>query len=870
MRQYLEIKSEHPDSILFFRLGDFYEMFFEDAVYAAKKLDLTLTTRDKGRDDAIPMCGIPHHAARGYIARLTELGHKVVLCEQTEDPKQAKGLVKRAVVRIVTPGIVLDDQVLDPKRGRYLASVVPAGGRRPDAYGLAYLDVSTGELRATELAGLEALVGELTRAQPSELLAASGELADSGVLAPLMKRYRRAAYNPVEHATAAAARELVDPTLLADAKGALAGLGSGGDLALRAVADVIAYARETQPAGALPLSRLQVYAPGEAVVLDEAAVANLELCETLIGGRVDGSLLAIIDETETAPGGRALRRWLLYPLTHVGPIRRRQDAVEYLVERAALRAHARDILGGIADLERLAGRVSLGVATPRDLGKLRDSLALLPELAAVLAGAGEAATLEVPELLCFDAADLEALAGLQAELAAALVDEPPAATKDGGFIRDGFCPQVDQHRGLADGGKDAILAIEERERERTGIPVLKVKYNRVFGYYIEVTRPHLQRVPDDYVRKQTVATGERFVTGELAELEAKILAAQESLVRREQELLDRLCGVVAADTARLVRVGAAVATADCCAALAEVAHLGGWVRPEVDDDERLEIEGGRHPVVERAVAAGEFVPNDAVLDPADRQILLITGPNMAGKSTYMRQVAHIVLLAQMGSFVPAERARVGLIDRIFTRVGAADNLARGESTFMVEMRETAAILSGATRRSLVVLDEVGRGTSTFDGVSIAWAVTEFLHDAIGCRTLFATHYHELCALAESRPRVVNLSVAVGEQRGEIVFLRQVVAGGASKSYGIDVARLAGLPRSVVSRARHILGELERARELGEGAQLGLFQAAQAAPPEAAAAGPAAEILARLRDVDPDRTTPLAALSILAELAKLAD
>ncbi len=870
MRQYLEIKSEHPDSILFFRLGDFYEMFFEDAVFAAKKLDLTLTTRDKGRDDAIPMCGVPHHAARGYIARLTELGHKVVLCEQTEDPKQAKGLVKREVVRIVTPGVVLDDEVLDPKRGRYLASVVPARGKSPGAYGLAYLDVSTGELRATELAGVEELVGELTRAQPSEVLAASGELADGGVLAPLLKRYRRAAYSSIDHATAAAAREVVNPTLVADAARALAGLGSGGELALRAVADVISYARETQPAGALPLSRLQVYAPGEAVVLDEAAVANLELCETLIGGRVDGSLLAVIDETETAPGGRALRRWLLYPLTRVAPIRRRQDAIEYLVERAALRAHARDILGGIADLERLAGRVSLGVATPRDLGKLRDSLALLPELAAVLAGAGEAATLEVPELLRFDDADLEALAGLQAELAAALVDEPPSVTKDGGFIRDGFCPEVDQHRGLADGGKDAILAIEERERERTGIPVLKVKYNRVFGYYIEVTRPHLQRVPDDYVRKQTVATGERFVTGELAELEAKILAAQESLVRREQELFDRLCGVVAGDTARLVRIGAAVATADCCASLAEVAHLGGWSRPEVDDGERLEIEGGRHPVVERAVPAGEFVPNDAVLDPADRQILLITGPNMAGKSTYMRQVAHIVLLAQLGSFVPAERARVGLVDRIFTRVGAADNLARGESTFMVEMRETAAILAGATRRSLVVLDEVGRGTSTFDGVSIAWAVTEFLHDAIGCRTLFATHYHELCALAESRPRLINLSVAVSEQKGEIVFLRRVVAGGASKSYGIDVARLAGLPRSVVSRARHILGELERARELGEGAQLGLFQATRTAPQAAAAEGAAAEILTRLRAVNANRTTPLEALSILAELAKLAD
>jgi DNA mismatch repair protein MutS len=487
----------------------------------------------------------------------------------------------------------------------------------------------------------------------------------------------------------------------------------------------------------------------------------------------------------------------------------------------------------------------------------------VPALAALLAGAALPVAGDVPELLIFDHALLTALAGVHARLGQALVDEPGALVKDGGFIRDGFCPEVDEQRRLATGGKDAILAIENRERERTGIPSLKVKYNRVFGYYIEVTRSQLSRVPDDYVRKQTIATGERYVTTELAELEARVLGAQELLASREQELFQKLCAEVAGSAEELGAAGQIVATVDCCAALAEVAHRKGYVRPEIDDSEVLDIVEGRHPVVEQVVPEGSFVPNDCHLDAGAEQILLITGPNMAGKSTYMRQVAHIVLLAQMGSFVPASRAVIGLVDRIFTRVGAADNLARGESTFMVEMRETAAILKGATRRSLVVLDEVGRGTSTFDGVSIAWAVTEYLHDAIGARTLFATHYHELCMLADSRPRVRNVSAAVREHGGEIVFLRQVVPGGASRSYGLDVARLAGLPRSVIARGKQILEQLEGGAQLGQGSQLSLFAAVQSAPsPDEDAAG---EILARLRAMDPHRITPLDALRIVAEL-----
>jgi DNA mismatch repair protein MutS len=844
MRQFLDVKDKHPDGIVFFRMGDFYEMFFEDAVIAAQALDLTLTSRDKGKQDAIPMCGVPHHAGRAYIARMTELGHKVVICEQVEDPKQAKGLVRREVVRIVTPGCVLDDEVLDPKSARYVAAVaIEAGGR----FGLAYLDVSTGEFRATELADLASLSAEVSRVGPREVLATGPELA--GPLAELVARYKEAVYSQIE------------PLSESERADALDGLGDDDHpLATTAAARAVAYARATQPGGTLPLSRLQLYDPASAVVLDEAAIANLELCRTLMGGKKQGSLLSVIDRTQTATGGRMLKRWLLYPLTEVAPIRRRQDAVEYLVEHAALRTELRKRLREVYDLERLAGRVTLGVATPRDLGRLAASLRALPELAK-LVQSERVAAVEVPPILEIDEALLASLAELADELGRALVDDPPpmlpTAHRDTSVIRDGYCPIVDERRRLALGGKDEIRTIEAREREAAGIPSLKIKYNKVFGYYIEVTRTHLARVPEHYTRKQTIANGERYVTVELANLESKILSAQEALVRQEAELFARLCDRAAQSAQRVIAAGQRIACLDACASLADVAHEAGYVRPLVDDTERLEITEGRHPVVETTVPTGEFVPNDCRLDTTERQLLLITGPNMAGKSTYMRQVAHIVLLSQIGSFVPASSARVGRVDRIFTRVGASDNLARGDSTFMVEMRETAAILAGATRRSLVVLDEVGRGTSTFDGVSIAWAVSEYLHDAIGARTLFATHYHELCALAACRARVHNVSVAVREHHGKIVFLRQVVDGGSNRSYGIDVARLAGLPGSVIARSRQILGELESGKALAEGTQLSLFRAAT----------PVADdpIRARLTAIDAERTTPFEALRLLAEL-----
>ena len=849
MRQFLEIKEQHPEGILFFRMGDFYEMFFEDAVIASKALELTLTSRDKGREDAIPMCGVPHHASRSYIGRLTEKGHRVVLVEQTEDPKKAKGLVKREVVRVITPGIVLDGEVLDPKSSRYVALAArdDATGR----WGLAYADVSTGEFRATSLADRTELVCELSRAAPHEVLIAASESETKAV----RERYRAAAWGQGEldgptESRALLASELGD----AEAKAAAA----SQPFAMRTAAALLRYARETQPLGGLPFVRLALYDIDSMVVLDPAAVANLELVATLIaderGRRDKGTLLSVIDATKTAPGSRMLRRWLLYPLAKIAPIRRRHDAVEYLVAGSRVRAEVRKALDKVYDLERLAGRVSLGVATPKDMVQLRQTLASVPALTAALAS-NATNLFDLPELLQFEPKLCAELAAVGADLRKTLASDCPPALKDGGVIADGICPIIDENRQLATGGREALAAIEARERKRTGIGTLKIKVNKVFGYYIEVTRSHLDRVPDDYVRKQTIATAERFVTEELAALETKILSAQEVLAAREAEQFEELRARVAAALPALTRAAERISTTDCCSGLAEVAATREYVRPDVDEDLVLDICDGRHPVVEAMLGEGCFVPNDCRLDPNDEQIRLITGPNMAGKSTYMRQTAQIVLLAQMGSFVPARSARIGLCDRVFTRVGAADNLARGDSTFMVEMREAANIVSGASRRSLVVLDEIGRGTSTYDGVSIAWSVTEYLHDAIGCRTLFATHYHELCELEGQLARLANYSVAVREQDGEVVFLRQLMRGGASRSYGIEVARLAGLPSSVVARAREILIRLESDRGLARDSQLELFAASTPTPEN--------PVLAELRGVDPNQMTPMQALAMVS-------
>ncbi|HVZ87672.1 MAG TPA: DNA mismatch repair protein MutS [Polyangia bacterium] len=868
MRQYLDVKSRYPDAIVLFRLGDFYELFYDDAVYAARVLDLTLTTRDKGKEDPVPMCGVPHHAVRGYLAKLTDLGHRVALCEQLEDPKVARGIVKRDVVRVITPGVNLDEESLDPRAPSYVAAAAgdPRGG-----YGFAFLDVTTGEFRATEAPTGDSLVEEIARVAPRELVLRRGD-ADRALAEALRGAFTRLPRAAVDDGDPAAElpRALgaaFDPTLLERAPRAAI-----------AAAAVLRYARATQPGADLPLSRLDLYARSDTLVIDEQARAHLELVESLQDRRRAGSLLDLLDQTRTAMGGRLLRRWLLFPSVDLATIRRRQDAVERLVGAHAARDSARQRLDQIADLERLVGRARLGVATPRDLAVLGRSLAELPALAAALeeAHAGEVlgATAGETDLLILGD---DLAVDLAAEIGRVLRPDAPALTKDGGYVAAGVSPELDELRDIADGGRGRIAAIEARERERTGIHSLKVKLNSVFGYYIEITRSNLAAVPADYRRKQTVANAERFVTAELAEFEATVLSADERRIALELEIFTALRVRVAREAERLLALGARVAAADTLAALAEVAHRNGYARPEVDDGGVIDLTDARHPVVEKLAAAGSFVPNDVRLDPAAEQVLIVSGPNMAGKSTLMRQVALAVIQAQMGGFVAARRARIGLCDRIFTRVGAGDNLARGESTFMVEMRETAQILRHATARSLIVLDEIGRGTSTYDGVSIAWAVAEHIHDRVGAKTLFATHYHELAALAAQHPRIRNVSVAAREWKGEVVFLRKLTAGGTSRSFGVEVAKLAGLPAAVVTRARAILRTLEAPGAgadlprpvvpgaAGDGSgQLGLF-GVPAAPD--AGGEIAREVADRLRGVDPDELSPRAAHELLRELVR---
>jgi DNA mismatch repair protein MutS len=875
MRQYLDVKARYPDAIVFFRLGDFYEMFYEDATYVAKALSLTLTTRDKGKEDPVPMCGVPYHAVRSYLLKLTELGHRVALCEQLEDPKVARGIVKRDVVRVVTPGVNLDEDSLDPRAPSFVAAVAGAPRR---GYGLAFLDVTTGAFHATEAETGEALVDELARAEPRELVLGRG--LDDGDLGALLRRaYPRVPQARVPDGGGADAAD----TLRAVLRGAFdETLPERAPLAATAAARVLDYARATQPGAPLPVTRLDLYRRADYLVLDEQARAHLELTESLQDRKRAGSLIDVLDETRSSMGGRLLRRWLLFPLMDVAAIRRRQDAVERLVGAHAARDRARRHLGETADLERLVGRARLGVATPRDLSVLGRSLAALPALVAALdeARAGELPGAERPE------DDLLALGGdLAADVAERLTTtlraDAPAATKEGGYVNAGVSDELDELAAIASGGRERLGAIEARERERTGIPSLKVKFNNVFGYYIEVTRSHLAKstLPADYTRKQTVANAERFVTPELADFEQKILTADERRVALELEIFEHLRAEVAAASERLLALAARVAAADALAGLAEVAHRGAYCRPVVDESGVADLQDSRHPVVERLAAAGTFVPNDVRLDPAAEQILVVTGPNMAGKSTLIRQVALTTILAQMGSFVPARAARLGVCDRVFTRVGAGDNLARGESTFLVEMRETAHILRYATARSLVILDEIGRGTSTYDGVSIAWAVAEHLHDRVGAKTLFATHYHELTALASLHARVRNVSVAAREWKGEVVFLRKLAAGGASRSFGVEVAKLAGLPASVVDRARAILRTLESPGGAGgRGAEVPHPVAPESAAPAPqlglpfgggppAAPDGAAEVIETLRAVDPDDLSPRAALDLVTRLIK---
>ncbi len=843
MRQFLAAKADHPDALVFFRLGDFYELFYEDAVVASKALDLTLTSRNKNDVDPIPMAGVPYHAASGYIQRLLEQGFSVALCEQMADPSKTKGIVPRQVVRVVSPGIAFDDAGLDAKQNHYVAAVEVDAG----AIGIAALDLSTGELSACEATDAPSASAELLRLDPREVVAGPGAMAVVNELRTARPRVVVREGVAIEDADAR-----LDEAL---GKGETQKV-CGSVVARRAAARCVQIASIAEAGRKLPVSRLVAYELGTALEIDPATQQHLELVRTF-GGDTRGTLLTQLDETLTAPGARLLRRRLLAPSTDVPTIRRRLDAVELMVTQPGLRKELRARLADVRDLERLTIKVMLGRALPRDLSALRMSLTQMPAIISALEACPDRSARDAFGVFQHEAW-IDGCADLLELLTRELSADPPLRVSDGGAINSGFDPELDEARSLGENGQRLIVDMESRLREQTSISSLKLRVTRVFGWYIEVTRSHMSKVPAEWRRKQTIATGERYTTDELDTLADKVAHAEERAQSRENDLFDALVAHLATHAERLRRVAARVSEIDWACALAEVAHRHDYCRPDVDAMARLEIEDGRHPVVERLAAVGRFVPNDVTLDAHDTRLWLITGPNMAGKSTLMRQVALIVIMAQMGSFVPARRARIGVVDRVLTRVGASDNLAGGESTFMVEMKETANVLRRATKRSLVVLDEIGRGTSTYDGLAIAWAVAEHLHDVVGCRALFATHYHELTDLPKTKSGCENWSVSAREHEGDIVFLHKLTQGAASRSYGVACARLAGVPEMVIARARVLLDELETGNNQPDSKrpQLDLFQAPKPDP-----------VIEILRTIDPDRLTPIEALTLVASLKK---
>jgi DNA mismatch repair protein MutS len=863
MQQYLAAKNEHPEAILMFRMGDFFEMFFDDAKVAARELDLVLTSRDKDRgEDAVPMAGVPHHAITSYVARLVGHGHTVAICDQIEDPRQAKGLVKRAITRVVTPGTLSDLEALDPVSPATVACVT-APSPQAAILSVAILDLLAGELSLTRC-DLATLGDELKRMGVRELLVDETlrQRLTGRVDAELPLRV-----TPGHSTEDAEVRRTLQERFGTDL---IHGLDDGGAPAdRRAVGELIHFADHTQRRVLLHLMPPRAYRPSDAVTVDESTRNNLEILETQMEGRRTGSLVWHLDRCRTAMGSRLIAQWLSFPLRDPAAIGRRLDSVAALKERREVRVTVQKLLDSVRDMERLLGRLAVGRATPHDVGLVRNALVVVPELKRALAS--------LPAPLALRWGQLDIAPDVRELLCAALVEDPPLNVNDGGVFRRGYRPDLDELIGLATEGHDFLVDLERRERARTGISNLKVRYNKVFGYYLEVTKANLDQVPKDFVRKQTLVGAERYITDELKIYEDKVTHADLARKQRELELWDELSQTLSRRAAALRAISRLLAETDATTSLAIVADEGRYARPELVAEPVLELVDSRHPVLERLLPGGErFVPNDVLLDADSRQLLVITGPNMAGKSTVMRQVALTVLLAHVGSFVPAKRAKVGLCDRIFTRVGAADNLGRGRSTFMVEMMETAAILKHATRSSLVLLDEIGRGTSTFDGVSIAWAVAEHLHDQIACRTMFATHYHELTDLALERPRIINVSVAVKEHGGGIVFLRRLVEGPANRSYGIQVARLAELPESVLKRAREILANLE-AGELDDHG-MPFFASSRGVPeperPQLTLFGrPHAEpstVESELAQLDPLNLTPLQALSELDRLKKLLD
>ena len=851
MRQYLEIKEQNKDAILFFRLGDFYEMFNEDARVASQELDLTLTSRDRGKpeEERVPMCGVPYHSCDGYIARLIAKGYKVAICEQTEDPALAKGLVKRDIIRVVTPGTV-DASMLPGSGANYICGIY----LDEEAAGLCFCDVTTGKTHATAFSGGERMnhiANELGRFSPSEAVLNDQAYSHKELLSLLRDKFGCRANNCGER------RFQLDGAarLVEKQYGREAAAGVPRAAAVMALGGLLSYLYETQKTDLNHIRDLEYYEEGRFMELDLAARRNLELTATLRGKEKRGSLLWVLDKTKTAMGARCLRSWLERPLLSVTAINRRLSAVEALVRDTVNREELILALTGINDMERLIGRIVYGSAGGRDMASLRASLQRLPELKARLAPFSAGRLGELGE-------QLDELGDVCGLLCRAIVDEPPFSVREGGFIRPGYDSEVDRLHDILSGGKGVIAQVEAREREKTGIKSLKVGYNKVFGYYIEVSKSYYDQVPGDYIRKQTLAGCERYITQELKDLEHTILTASDRVVALEYDLFTRLRETVGAQMGRIQATAAAIAELDALGSLAAAAVQYNYCRPTVDDSGVIEIHDGRHPVVERVLKDSLFVPNDTYMGQEANRVAIITGPNMAGKSTYMRQVALISLMAQVGSFVPARSARLGVVDRIFTRIGASDDLAAGQSTFMVEMTEVADILKHATSSSLLILDEIGRGTSTFDGMSIARAVLEYCADRkkLGCKTLFATHYHELTELEDTLTGVKNYSIAIRSRGDELIFLRKIIPGGADRSYGIEVAKLAGLPDTVVKKARAILKELESAA--GHAPRL------LAAPPSDQVSMEAlgeAEVIDRLRRTQPDTLTPIEAMGLLYEL-----
>lgn len=797
MQKYLETKEQYKDCILFYRLGDFYEMFFDDAITVSRELEITLTGKSCGQEERAPMCGVPYHAVDGYLTRLVAKGYKVAICDQVEDPKQAKGLVKREVTRIVTPGTILDAQAIDETKNNYIMCIVYIA----DRYGVSVADITTGDYFVTELPDGGKLKDEIYRFMPSEIICNEAFYMSGLDLKDLKERFHMAVYSLESwYFDDTACREKLMEHFKVSS---LAGLGlSDYDCGVLSAGALLQYLLETQKNDLSHMTRITPYTTGKYMMLDSSTRRNLELCETLREKQKRGSLLWVLDKTKTAMGARMLRKFIEQPLIEKQEILRRLDAVEELKQSAISREEIREYLSPVYDLERLITRITYGTANPRDLTAFAGSLSMLPPIRYLLE--------EMESSLLKDIyAELDPLEDLCTLVQNAIADEPPLAMKEGGIIRDGYNEEIDTLRRAKSEGKDWLAKLEQDEREKTGIKTLRIKYNKVFGYYLEVTNSYKELVPDYYTRKQTLANAERYITPELKELEDTILGAEDKLYALEYELYCTIRDTIAAEVKRIQTTAKAIASLDVFSSLAFVAERNNYVRPKINESGKIDIRDGRHPVVEQMIPNGTFICNDTLLDDKKQRVSIITGPNMAGKSTYMRQAALIVLMAQIGSFVPASGADIGLVDRIFTRVGASDDLASGQSTFMVEMTEVANILRNATSKSLLILDEIGRGTSTFDGLSIAWAVVEYISDSklLGAKTLFATHYHELTELEGKIDNVNNYCIAVKEKGDDIVFLRKIVKGGADKSYGIQVAKLAGVPDLVIDRAKEIVEEL---------------------------------------------------------------